>query len=110
VALRTCTVSVSDIRNIEHSVDVTAETLYEAAAAALSALQNDNWVEEIGQGPTKVSIMVQQPAIRHEVKMQDFLSWLRRKGGSPAEMVHREKVRKLLGTNGQPPKVEGSGR
>jgi hypothetical protein len=44
VVLRTCTVTVKDIRDIEHSVEVTAETLYEAIATALAALQKDNWV------------------------------------------------------------------
>jgi hypothetical protein len=28
---------------IEHSVEVTAETLYEAVAAAVAALQKDDW-------------------------------------------------------------------
>ena len=30
VVLRTCTVAVKDIRDVEHSIEVTAETLYEA--------------------------------------------------------------------------------
>ena len=45
VALRTCTVAVKDIQDVEHSIEVTAETLYEAIATALAALQQDNWVE-----------------------------------------------------------------
>jgi hypothetical protein len=52
VVLRTCTVAVKDVRDVEHSVEVTAETLYEAIATALAALQQDNWVGEIGQGFT----------------------------------------------------------
>jgi hypothetical protein len=48
VVLRTCTVAVKDVRDIEHSIEVTAETLYEAIATALAALQQNNWVEEIG--------------------------------------------------------------
>ena len=50
VVLRTCTVAVKDLRDVEHSLEVTAETLYEAIATALAALQQDNWVGEIGQG------------------------------------------------------------
>ena len=97
VVLRACKVSVRDIRDVEHTIDVTAETLYEAVASALTALQQDNWVEEIPQGLNTVRVLVQQPPINHEVRMQDFLSWLGRKGGSPAEIVLREKVSKLLG-------------
>jgi len=97
VILRSCKVSVTDIQDIEHSVEVTAATLYEAVATALAALQQDNWVGEIGQGLTTVSVVVQQPPVRHEVKMKDFLSWLGRQGGSPAEIILREKLRKMLG-------------
>jgi hypothetical protein len=97
VVLRACKVSVRDFGDVEHTVDVTAETLYEAVASALAALQQDNWVGEIAQGLNIVSLCVQQPSVKHEVKMQDFLAWLRRKGGSPAEIVLREKVAGLLG-------------
>jgi hypothetical protein len=30
----------------------------------------------LGQGPTTVSVLVQQPPVKPEVKMKDFLSWL----------------------------------
>jgi hypothetical protein len=52
VVLRTCTVAVKDLQDVKHSIDVTAETLYEAIATALAALQKDVWVGEIGQGFT----------------------------------------------------------
>ena len=39
VVLRTCTVAVKDLRDVEHSIEITAETLYEAIARALAALQ-----------------------------------------------------------------------
>src|SRR5438876_12406392 len=87
VVLRTCTVAVKDVRDVEHSVEVTAETLYEAIATALAALQQDNWVGEIGRGFTTVTVLVQQPPVKHEIKMKDFLSWLGRQGRSPAEVI-----------------------
>jgi hypothetical protein len=37
VVLRTCTVAVKDLQDVEHSVEVTAETLYEAIASAVAA-------------------------------------------------------------------------
>ena len=92
------------MREVAHTVDVTAETLYEAVAAALTALQQDSWVGEIAQGLNTVSVLVQQPPVKHEVKMKDFLSWLGRQGGSPVEVMLRERVRKLLTkTNGSTP-------
>jgi hypothetical protein len=50
VVLRTCTVAIKDLRDVEHSTEVTAETLYEAIATALAILRQDNWVGEIGPG------------------------------------------------------------
>jgi uncharacterized protein (UPF0210 family) len=98
VALRTCTVEVKDIRDVEHSIEVTAETLYEAIATALATLQQDNWVGEIGQGFETVTVLVQQPPVRHEVKIKDFVSWLGRHGRSPAEVVIlKQKLEKILG-------------
>jgi hypothetical protein len=101
VVLRTCTVAVRDLRDVEHSIEVTAETLYEAIATALAALQQDNWVGEIGQGPTTVRVLVQQPPVRHEVQMKDFLAWLARQGRSPAEVFLKQKLAKILDNGNQ---------
>jgi hypothetical protein len=97
VVLRTCTVAVKDLRDVEHSIEVTAETLYEAIATALAALQQDNWVGEIGQGFATVTVLVQQPPVKHEVKLKDFVSWLGRQGRSPAEVMLKQKLEKILG-------------
>jgi len=84
------------MRDIEHTIDVTAETLYEAVAAALATLQQDSWVGEIAQGLNTVSVLVQQPPVKHEVKIKDFLSWLGRQGGSPADVALRGRVQNML--------------
>jgi hypothetical protein len=97
VVLRTCTVAAKDIRDVEHSIEVTAEILCEAIATALAALQQDNWVGEIGRGFTTVTIVVQQPPVKHEVRMRDFVSWLGRPERSPAEVVLKQKLEKILG-------------
>ena len=96
VVLRTCTVAVRDVQDIEHSVEVTAETLYEAVATAVAALQKDDWVGEIGQGFTTITVLVHQPPIKHEVKMKDFISWLGRQGRSPAEVTLKQKLERIL--------------
>jgi len=103
VVLRTCTVAVKDLQEVEHSVEVTAETLYEAVPTAVAALQKDNWVGEIGQGFTTITVLVHQPPIKHEVKMKDFISWLERQGRSPAEVTLKQKLERMLSrTNAMP--------
>jgi hypothetical protein len=38
VTLRSCTVTIHDLNEVGHSLDVTAATLYEAVAQALATL------------------------------------------------------------------------
>ena len=61
MALRDCQVSCRDLTGTDHSVEVTAESLYEAVARALSILHKDAWVEEIGSGLTELRVRVRQP-------------------------------------------------
>jgi hypothetical protein len=49
VAARTCIVTVTDLRGIRHSVEVTAESVFDAAARALSALRREAWIDGIGR-------------------------------------------------------------
>jgi LysM repeat protein len=43
-----------------------------------------------------VSVTVEQPAVRHQVRVQDFMAWLQRKGGTHAEVMLRRKLGKML--------------
>jgi hypothetical protein len=43
-------VTIHDLNDTPHSVDVTAETLYDAVAQAIVALRGREWVGEIGRG------------------------------------------------------------
>jgi hypothetical protein len=69
-----CIVNVTDLRGIEQSVEVTAETVFEAAARALSALRRDAWIDGIGPA-TRLEIQVPQPAITHTVTVQQLEGW-----------------------------------
>src|SRR3954463_8511583 len=47
VASPTCVVSFKSPSGIVHSVDVSADSLYEAAAIGLSMLRQDGWVDQV---------------------------------------------------------------
>jgi hypothetical protein len=85
MALRTCRVSCTDLNRIEHSVEVTAETLYEAIARGLAAFRNTEWAGEIGHGQTAITVVVKRPQVEHKVRMRDFEAWLQSNGRSPAQ-------------------------
>ncbi len=96
MALRTCTVSCEDSDGHEHSLEVTAETLYKAVAQALAEFKNNEWVGQIGRGHT-ITVRVQQPAVEHRVRISEFEKWLGTNGKSPAEMTLKVRLRSILG-------------
>jgi hypothetical protein len=46
VPLRSCRVSLKDIEGITHSVNVQADTLFEAAAAAIAGFRQEGWAAQ----------------------------------------------------------------
>lgn len=93
---RSCRVTIQDLEGITHSVEVTAETLYEAVAQGLAALRGHDWVAGLQQGIIKVSVA--NVRVEHHVKLVDFTKWLERThAASPREVVHRQRLRAILG-------------
>jgi hypothetical protein len=96
VALRTCQVSCSDLHGVEHAVEVSADTLYEAVAQGLRVFRANEWVNEIGHGRTVITVKVKQPEVEHRVQVGDFNNWLDAYPRSPAEMSLKNRIRELL--------------
>jgi hypothetical protein len=96
VALRTCRVTCRDIEGVEHTVEVSADSLYEAVARGLAALRDMDWVDHIGRGQTTITVRVKQPEVEHKIRMRDFEAWLESTGRSPAQMALKTRLRELL--------------
>ena len=96
MAPKTCKISCFDLAGVEHAVEVTAGSLYEAVARALRIFRDNEWVEDIGRGQTLISVKVKQPQIEHTVRVQDFERWLDATPRSPAEMSLKNRLRELL--------------
>ena len=96
MAVRSCKVTCRDAQGIEHSVDVTAETLYEAVAQAWRILGENEWNAEGGRRPSVFVVKVKQPEIEHRVRAEDFEKWLASAPKSPAEMALKDRLRKIL--------------
>ena len=101
MSLKACTVVVHDLNETAHSVEVTAETLYEAVAQALAAVHGHEWAGDIGRGLTTVTVKVRNPEVTHIVRVQDFENWLNRGCKSPKETVLKERLRRMLGREGR---------
>ena len=95
--VRSCRVTIQDMDGVDHTVQVSAATLYEAVARGLSALREEEWVAGIAQGLNVVKVSVISTPIEHSVKMGDFQKWLAREGGTPRDRTDRSRVREILG-------------
>jgi hypothetical protein len=96
VGIRTCTVSCCDLRGVEHTVEISADSLYEAVAQGLRAFHENDWVDDIGRGQTTITVVVRQPEVQHKIRIQDFERWLESEGRTPAEMSLKSRLRELL--------------
>ena len=93
-----CRVSYLDSRNIEHSVDVTADSLFEAAAVAVRAFRDAALIDELPVAGTELRIAVLPLPVEHRVRLQRVEQWAQTGTvKSPVEMLRRERVRELLG-------------
>ncbi len=93
-----CRVSYLDSRNIEHAVEVTADSLFEAAAAAVRAFREAALADELPLAGTELRIAVFPLPVEHRVRLQRVEQWAQTGTvKSPVEMLRRERVRELLG-------------
>jgi hypothetical protein len=97
VALKTCKISCVDLKQVEHMVEVSATSVYEAVAQALRIFRDNEWLDDIGHGQTTIMVKVKHPEIEHTVRVQDFERWLEASPRSPAEMILKNRLRELLG-------------
>lgn len=82
---------------MDHTVSVTASTLYEAVALGLVALRGEEWVDGIAGGLNAVRVTAVTVPVEHRVTMKDFQQWLERQGRTPREVSERSRIRKILG-------------
>ena len=95
VALRTCTVSFTGPSGVRHSVEVIAESIYEAAALGISALKNAGWADAIAPG-TELEVQVREPATCHRLTVQQIRRWCDGVAVSPDETLKKRRLKQLL--------------
>src|SRR6267378_5985100 len=87
MAVRTCKVTCRDAQGVDHTVQVTAQSLYEAVAQALRVFREDDWSEDPHRGLASVVVIISQLQVEHRVRIKDFENWLDSAGKSPAGSI-----------------------
>jgi hypothetical protein len=95
MALRVCTVSYRDMRGIRRSVDVEAESLYEAVVFAVRRFREDPWAEAVGTA-TVLDVEVREPATKYSISLQQVERWLGGATSSPNEAAKKAKLKMIL--------------
>lgn len=96
MGVRTCTVSFVGASGVKHSVNVPGESLYEAAALALSVFRQSEWSDQIAPG-TELHVTITAPETTHSVTVAQLRRWCDGVAVSPEEVLKRNRVRALLG-------------
>jgi hypothetical protein len=90
VALRECRVTFRDVRDIDHSVTVHAETTMDAAALGLKRIREQQFVMEDLADPVTVELVT---STQHKVSLKKVIDWMALAGGvSPKEIAMKARV------------------
>lgn len=98
---RSCRVTIKDMDGTDHTVSVTASSLYEAVALGLASLRGEEWVAGIAAGMNTVRVTAVTVPVEHSVRLKNFQQWIERHGGTPREVADRSRIRKILGLQPQ---------
>jgi hypothetical protein len=95
-APKKCVVTFRDVEGVDHAVVLNAESLYEAAAAALRQFRRADWSRQsaVELGTLRIEVW-EQPTL-YRVEVAKLEAWLRRSGGSPREVLLRNKLNELI--------------
>jgi hypothetical protein len=73
-----CIVRLKDCHNTEHSVEVYAESLYEAVVRGLGRLQDVGWESDTNETIKRVEVKIHQEPTRHIVDVRE--RYVKRRG------------------------------
>jgi hypothetical protein len=81
-----------------HSVEVTADNIYEAIAVAIAEFRDDGMVSAPPEPETVFKVVKIQKPVEHNIRMQNVLDWAKPSiEGGETEALRRYRVRRMLG-------------
>ena len=98
--VKQCRVSFRDSDGIEHAVDLEARTLYEAVGLAIERFRRCEHVKYDPKGLHEFVVESREPGTQHRLTRNMFDTWLRRPGGSPADVALKTRLKESLGRRG----------
>ena len=90
--MKQCVISFIDPGGIRHSVEVQAESVYEAAAAALESFSQHDCLPGLS---TQLEVQVRS-AVTHTIAMGRLKGWADLGGGLPRDIVLKKRIKAAL--------------
>jgi len=81
----------------EHAVDLEARPLYKAVGLAIERFRRCEHVKHHPKGPQELVVESREPGTQHRLTRNTFDTWLRRFGGSSADVALKTRLKSLLG-------------
>lgn len=91
-----CTVSFTDGTGITHTVEVSAASLFEAAALAVAEFRRCEFADAALGTATSLAITVHAPATTHTLRMSRLEAWLESGGKTPSEQALKVRLREEM--------------
>ena len=90
--MKLCVVSFIDLGGIRHSVEVQADSMYDAAAAALESFHEHDC------SPARSSVLEVQvrSAVTHTLSVKRLEDWANRGGASPRDAILKRRIKAAL--------------
>ena len=93
-----CIVKIVDDAGVEHSVQVRAESVYEAAILGMSRLKRHGW-QNAGCTMGWVTVEIYEVPTIHRIQFEKMLGWINSSGRTPRDEIRKQKLRTLLKMN-----------
>lgn len=94
--VKTCIVTFTGPDDVVHRVEVSAESVYEAAALALRQFRDNTWSAEASHWTGLLEMTVKAPEVKHRVFLEKFQKFAEAKGGTLRQQSLRDRVKKIL--------------
>ena len=95
MSAKVCVVSFNGPSGVRHSVEVEAESLYEAAVLGVRRLNQNIWSENVGPA-TVLDVEVREPGSKHAISLQQVERWLAGATTNPSEASKKAKLKMML--------------
>src|SRR5260370_35291222 len=97
MAVRTCRVTSRDARGVEHTVQVTAQSLFEAVAQALRVFREHDWSDEPNSGSASVVVTITSAEVENRGRIKDPPTRLDAAPMGPAEVARKRRFGEMAG-------------